>query len=116
MLTARELSQMRTVAAEALPGTAVIQTQAFTSDGGGGGSVVWSASGTVACRIGPMSGVEREKGARLSSDADFIVTLPGNATITTNSRIISAGGTFNVEAIRDRSWDLTTRVETVKEV
>ena len=115
MLTAAELAAMRDVAEDALPGTAVIQTQAFASDGGGGGSVTWTAAGTADCRLAPIRGTEREVGERISPDADFLVTLPFDASVTTDSRLVISGGTFNVEAIRDRSWKLTTRVEVVKE-
>lgn len=115
LLSDAEISQMRTVAAEALPASGTIYTQTWTSDGGGGGSITWAASGTANCRIGPISGAERESGDRISSDADFIVTFPGDTSITTDSRVVSGGGTYAVAAIRDRSWDLTTRVETVKE-
>lgn len=115
MLTAAEITSMRAIAGSALPGTAVISSQAFSSDGGGGGTTTWTASGTVACRIAPMSGTEREVGDRISQDADYIVTLPGTATVTTNSRMVIDGGTFNVEAIRDRSWNVTTRVEVVRQ-
>ena len=113
MLTADELTQMRADAAEALPGTAIIQTQAETSDGGGGVTVAWTAAGTVDCRIAPLTGTEREMGDRISSDADYLITLPHNASVTTNSRIVAGGGTYSVEAIRDRSWNVTTRVEAV---
>lgn len=114
MLTSADLSSMRSVASDALPGTAVIQSQTFSSDGGGGGSLAWAAGGTVACRLAPLTGSEREIADRISSDADYIVTLPHNASVTTNSRLVISGGTFNVEAIRDRSWNVSTRVEVVK--
>jgi SPP1 family predicted phage head-tail adaptor len=115
MITSAELASMREAASEALPGTAVIQSQTTTSDGGGGVTQAWTAAGTVDCRIAPLTGTEREIGERISSDADYIITLPHDASVNTNSRIVSNGGTFNVEAIRDRSWHVTTRVEAVKQ-
>lgn len=115
MLTEAELSSMRATAAEALPGTAVISSQSYVSDGGGGGSLSWTASGTVDCRLAPMRGDEREIGERISADADYIITLPASATVSTDSRIVTGGGTFNVAAIRDRSWNVSTRVEVVKQ-
>lgn len=106
---------MRTDAAEALPGTAIIQSQTTTSDGGGGVTQAWTAAGTVDCRIAPLTATEREIGERISSDADYLITLPHDASVGLNSRIVSGGGTFSVEAIRDRSWHVTTRVEAVKQ-
>lgn len=106
---------MRASAETALPGTAVVQSQAFASDGGGGGSQTWSASGTLACRIAPLQGDERETGDRIAAYADYVVTLPFDASVDTGSRLLIDGETYNVAAIRDRSWNLTTRVEVVKE-
>jgi SPP1 family predicted phage head-tail adaptor len=115
VLSSGDLSKMRTVAGSALPGTAVIQSQTYVSDGGGGGSVTWTAAGTVPCRIAPLGGAERLIGDRISPDADSVITLPWNASVTEGSRIVSGGGTFNVEHVRDRSWELTTRLEAKKE-
>lgn len=118
MLTETELSSMRSVAAQALPGTAVIQAQTFVSDGGGGGSTTWAPSGTVDCRVVPVAlgagANEGLTGGRITPDSTYVITLPAETSVTTNSRIISAGGTFNVEAIRERSWNVTTRVEARK--
>jgi head-tail adaptor len=115
MLNDAELTRMRTVAGSALPGTAVIQSQAYVSDGGGGGSITWSNAGTVPCRIAPLGGDERLIGGRISPDADSVITLPWDASVTEGSRIVASGGTFNVEHVRDRSWELTTRLECRKE-
>jgi len=110
MLTASELSRMRSTAGAALPDSAVIQTQSVVSDGGGGGTTAWTASGTVDCRIAPASMDEDEIGGRVAGEADFIVTMPHDAPVSTDSRIIANGGTFNVEAVLDRSWDISTRL------
>lgn len=110
---------MRSTAEEALPGTAIIQSQAYVSDGGGGGSQAWTAAGTEPCRIAPIGGHsagEGLTGGRISADAEYVVTLPSDADLTTDSRLIIDSETFNVEAIRDRSWNVSTRVEVVKQV
>lgn len=112
MLTEAELDSMRSAAAEALPGTAVIQRETFTSDSGGGGTAAWTASGTVDCRIAPISGNEREIAGRIAEDAESIVTLPAETTISVRDRMVIGGGTFNVLAVRDRDeWEITRRVE-----
>lgn len=116
MLTPAELDSMRDVAERALPGTAVITLGGtLVSDGGGGGSISYTSGGTVACRIAPISGTEREIADRISSDAEFIVTLPHDANVTTDAKLAIGGSTYSVEAIRDRSYEITTRVEAVKE-
>lgn len=119
LLTASELASMRSVTASALPDTCVIQTQAWASDGGGGGSQTWTTSGTLACRIAPAGGHgagEGETGDRISADSEYVVTLPSDTSLTTNARLLTGGGTFNVEAIRERSWNLSVRAEVVKQV
>lgn len=119
MLNADELEGMRTTATSSLTDTAILQTQTTTSDGGGGNTTAWTASGTVECRIAPVGGSgasEGETGDRISAYADFVVTLPYNASVTTNTRILTNGGTFNVEGIREISNNITRRVEVVKEV
>lgn len=115
MLTNADLNSMRVTAEEALPETCVLQSFSLVSDGGGGGTSTWTTGGTVACRIAPLGATEREMGDRISADADSVITLPSTATVTTNSRIISGGGTFAVEAIRERSYEVTTRVEATRQ-
>lgn len=122
LLSDTDLANLRSVATEAMPGTAVIQTSAWVSDGGGGGSTGWTASGTVECRIAPAGGygaMESQTGGRISADAEYVVTIPHNADVSTDSRLVVSdenfGGTFNVEAVRERSWNVTTRVEVRRE-
>ena len=115
MLTDTELSGMRATALDSLPGTAVIETQAYVSDGGGGGSQSWSASGTLACRIAPLRGDERETADRIAPYADYVITLPFDAGVDTDSRLLIDGDIYDVAAVRDRSWNLTTRVEAAKQ-
>lgn len=118
MLTDADLASMRTIAGAALPDSCVIQSQAWASDGGGGGTTTWTASGTVDCRLAPVGGMgasEDRYGDRISAEAEVIFTLPHATAVTRNSRIIHSAGTFNVEAIRDRSYEVTQRVEAKRE-
>jgi hypothetical protein len=115
LLTEAELDRMRSVAAEALPGTAVIQSASWVSDGGGAGTTTFTASGTVACRIAPITTgrvKEGEVGDRMSPDAQWIVTLPAETAIDLDKRIATNGGTFDVLAIHaPRGYEITRRVE-----
>ena len=107
---------MRDVAEQTLDGTAVIQARTYSSDGGGGGTSTWSASGTVACHISPITADEREIAERIAADAEWIVTLPAETSITTANRVVIASTTYNVEACRaPRTWEITRRAE-VREV
>lgn len=114
MLTDAELAAIRTTAGAALPDTAVIQSKTWTSDGGGAGTSTWTASGTVDCRIAPSgidAGREGESGGRISADAEYIATLPFDANVNNNSRLVIGGTTYNIEAIRVRSWSASTICE-----
>lgn len=111
MLSTAEIARMRTIAEQALPGTAVIQGGSLTSDGGGGWTEAFTGGGTVACRVSPISGNEREIGDRISADSQYVLTLPAETTVETDDRIVVAGVTYNVTAVRDRSWEVTRRVE-----
>lgn len=119
MLSESELTAMRETAGSALPGTAVVYSQQWVSDGGGGGTTTWTPSGTVSCRIAPLNGAGESEvvtGARITPEADAIVTLPYGTSITTEARLLIDGGTYNVEAIRLRHYATTVRVEVTKEV
>lgn len=110
---------MRTTAGYALPDSAVIQAQTITSDGGGAGTTTWTASGTVDCRLAPASNFSAREGmlgGRIATDSDYIVTVPTTASVTTDSRLVISGGTFNVESILDRSYEIATRIHVTEVV
>lgn len=114
LLSDQDLASMRTTAAEALDGTAVIQTQQFVSDGGGGGTTTWVPAGTVAARIAPITAGfagEEIHGERLGPESEVLVTLPAETEIDHNAQVVSGGKTFAVTAVRERSEELTRRVE-----
>jgi hypothetical protein len=120
VLTNAQIVRMRAVALEALPGTAVIYNNALTSDSGGGYTEAFTprTGGTVACRVSPLvqGGSEGEEGDRIEADAQYIITLPATTTVETDDRIAVAGITYNVVVVRDRSWEITRRVEVKKVV
>lgn len=109
---------MRTISNQALPDSCVVQGQTFVSDDGGGGSTTWTASGTFDCRVAPvqptMTG-EDMYGGRITPESEFVFTFPAGTDVDEQDRLIYLGGTYNVSAVRDRSWEITTRVEAVKQ-
>lgn len=111
MLTSSEIARMRATAQRAMPGSAIIQGGTLTSDGGGGWTEGFTAAGTVACRVAPIAGSEREVGDRIVADSQYIITLPAATAVETDDRIVVSGVTYNVTAVRDRSWEVTRRVE-----
>ena len=111
-LNGRHPTQLRGLAWLSLTDTGVIQTQAGTSDAGGGITTAWTASGTVNCRIDPLSGRERVTGGAIDERSTHLVRCPSDAAVTTDSRIAMTGGTYEVTAVRDRTgqWLATFEV------
>lgn len=115
LLSDADIAQMRGVMQQALPGTAVIGRDTFISDSGGGGTTTFTASGTVDCRIAPVSGDEQVTGGRVSPDAEWVVTLPAGTVVDRTDQVTIAGSTYDIVAMRaPRSWELSRRLE-VKE-
>lgn len=106
---------MRATIAQSYGGTAVIQSESFGDDAGGGGTATWTASGTANCRLASINGGEREMGNRIAEDATWIITLPATTSVTTNSRIIVTGsghnGTYEVLAVRAWTPSISKRLE-----
>ncbi len=116
MLTDADLVGMRSAVTDSLPDTAVIQRGTVHSNHGGGGTTAWVATGTVACRLSPISaagfGAERVIADRLAEDANWLITLPQATTVDTDSRVVISSETFEVLALHEpRTWELCTRVE-----
>lgn len=119
MLPDEDLQAMRETVVESLAGTAVIQTNTWSSDGGGGGSMSWAAAGTFPCRVTPVSSAAEGQvvdGSRLQPDTEYIFTFEAGTEITDDSRILHAGGVFSVTSVRQpRTFEVSRRVE-AKEV
>lgn len=116
MLTAADLVSMRETLEDSLPDLAVIKTPSRVSDGGGGDTTTFTVSGTVPCRIMPVSGNERVEGARLNADTEYLVTAPYDAAVDTDSVLEIDSRVFSVTAVGEpRSWAVSLRVE-VKEI
>lgn len=117
LLTAADITAMRATLNQSLPGTAVIYSRSYVSDSGGGGTMSFTAAGTVAARIAPLTALEEVTGDRLAPEANWVVTLPAETTISEDSQVVIGGGTFTVEAVRGpRSFELSRRVEVSKVV
>lgn len=112
MLTADELASMRADLNESLPGTAIVQTSTWVSDGGGGGTTGWVAAGTYDCRVTPTGGLEQDRGDRVQPETEFIFTLPANTAIDEDAQIVYSGGTYDVIATpHPRSYEVSRRVQ-----
>ena len=112
MLNDDELASMRSTLNDSLPGTAIVQTSNWVSDGGGGGTTSWVASGTFDCRVSPTGGFEEDQGDRVQPETEFIFTLPANTAINEDAQIVYSGGTYDVIAMpHPRSYEISRRVQ-----
>jgi head-tail adaptor len=113
LLDKAELAAMRATAAEALDTTAVIETSAEVSDGGGGGTTTWTPAGTVSCRVAPVLRGQGEEvaGDRLTSISEVMLTFPAETEINHAARVLADGQLYTVLAVRGRSQEMTRRVK-----
>ena len=115
-LDSSELAAMRSeLEALALPGTAVLYAGTYGTVGGGGGSITYTASATVACALAPVTVRENPEpttGGRITPDVDRIVTLPANTSVTTEYRAEIGGTTYEVTAVdAPRSYEVSRRIK-----
>jgi len=111
VLTDDELASMRDTLNDSLPGTAVVQTSSWVSDGGGGGTTSWVAAGTYDCRISPTSGKEEEFGDRLQPEGEYIVTLPGTASVAVDTKLSISNRVFTViNTGAPKTWSISQRL------
>lgn len=114
-LSAGELHSMRHTADTYLPGTAVIYSLAYSSDGQGGQTDTRTASGTVAARLAPISGREETVADRVSEVAHWVLTVPAATTITEAGRVTYNGRDYEVDRIITRTPEEITRRAVVVE-
>lgn len=117
VLTDGELMAMRNELERSLAGTAIVQTETWVSDGGGGGTTTWLNAGTAACRIAPIANPDEAViGGRINPETEFIVTLPQATIISSDSQVEIDACVYTVTSLRaPRTWEISRRVE-VKEV
>ena len=100
MLTAGELHLMRETTGLVLPGTAVIKTMARVSDGMGGSTTTWTATGTVDARMDYLArtgDTEDVEGARVAEVMDYVCTVPYNTAVPATARIEYDGTEYEVQ-------------------
>ena len=119
--TVVQLADMRAQVNLLLPETAVINTlgtAGWTSDGAGGGTVVWSpvTGGTVAARLDPlqisradMTELQQATGREIMMSL-YQLTLPYNAPIEENAQVVIGARTYEVRKLDDvHSWNVSRR-------
>lgn len=104
----------RGLVTEALTENAQVLSGTVVDDGGGGGTVTFTAGGTIGCRIDTLAGQEGEVADRISDRSTHLVTLPFDTSITAANELLIAGrGTFEVTAVREHTDEFARMVEVV---
>jgi len=117
LLTELELIAMRSMQAQGLPETVIIQRCSLESDGAGGSVETWTEAGSVGGRIGLIGKSEQERmiAERLGISQGYMVTLPAGTDIGEQDRLTIDGRTFEVVGVVRGSWE-TARRAVCKEV
>lgn len=114
MLSAAEIADMRSAINELMPGTAVIQTRTRVSDGQGGGTTTYTATGTVDARIDyeGREGQEPELGGRIAEVGYYILTTPNGTSVPSTARIVYDSTTYEVvESLVNVPWNICQRTK-----
>ena len=103
------LNRMRIWVQNTLPDIAIIQAPARVDDGAGGYTITWTpvTGGTVPCllssvlyRTGPQEYADRE-----GALANFLLTVPYDAPVAADYRVVVAGTTYEIRGLADAgSW------------
>lgn len=103
MLTACEQAALvEDLAGFAYPSSAQIQRATTASDGAGGRTKTWATVTTIDCRITPDAGGGQDvrTNDKMRDAEPYKVTFPAGTDVRITDRIIAAGLTLSVEAVR----------------
>lgn len=102
-LSAKELTDMRTIADDFFPGTCTIQTKTTTTGGMGGISESYANTYTgVACRLDPGGGGdEAVVNFALEGKSTWMLNIPYDQAIAIEDRVVHSGETYEVVGVVD---------------
>lgn len=114
MITAAELTAMRTDAGRILTTTVVITRKTQTPDTSGGFTDTWATVNTVKgyfnrYRLSPL---ERETGIRIQLISYWEFFLPAGTDVRPTDRLLADGRTFEVVGGAGTSYDVLLQVVT----
>lgn len=112
------LDMMRAHAEQMMRDTCTLERKTRVSDGAGGSTETWAdQAADVPCFIEPAGGGEiGMAGDRISDKTTHVVYLPAGTDVTEADRVIVAGDTFDVTAVRRWGSVEVYRAAEVKEV
>lgn len=113
-LSAKELSDMRTIADDFFPDTCTIQTKTTSTGGMGGISESYANTYTgVACRLDPggarVSGSEAIVNFALEGKSTWMLNIPYDQAIAIEDRVVHSGETYEVVGVVDTQSYSTIR-------
>lgn len=117
MLSGKDLRWLRETTEGGFPGTAIVYAQTGATDGAGGRTLTYTASGTVACRYGSEKIRTSQSGDELGEPVMTPIFLPYDAVIYHKDRIRNpaTGRDYEVIGITQESSETgTLRCESVR--
>ncbi len=112
MLTAADLSYMRSSINELFPDTCNILSGGWSSDGEGGQVETWGTlTPSVGCRVDYKVGKESNTGASLVPYQQAVISFAYDVTVSPANRIQVGSNLFSVQAGNGgQSWKCVSRV------
>lgn len=112
-LNGRPYTTLRGAAFLALSDVGHLVSGTVTSDGGGGGTTVWSAgTADIPCRVDAISGSEALSAGRISEVSTHVIVMPYGTDIDVRDRFaIENRGTFEITAVSERTAEAFRQLE-----
>ena len=112
LLSAQEITDMRSEQSGTLPDTVVIWRYTTASDGMGGQTETWASAGTVNGRLSPAgrAGAETIIAERLTAAEPWVITVPTGTSVKERDRLGVGSRTFEVEFVNEHAaWETALR-------
>ena len=107
MLSADEIAAMRATLVASLPEVASIERATRVPDGAGGETLTYGNVATCPARVSPAGAEdEREFAGRVAGRSLWRITLPAEADVRLDDRVVVGGRTVEVLGVRARSFEL----------
>lgn len=117
MLTAAEITSMRSVQALALPDSCIISRDTIASDGRGGVTRTPATVATVDCRLAVGGGQATEEidAERLRNESSWIITVAQGTDVRDGDRIVIGSRSFEVLKARAHgAWEMARQVTCIE--
>ncbi len=117
LLSANELADIRSATELLLPQSVIISALTEVSEGQGGFTQSWAASGTVDCRLVAKQGGERMLAGQIAATGSYMLTVPHDSTIAVDNRATVDGIAYRVLFIDAvKTWRAAIRCDCDLEV